>query len=274
LDISHPVNNFQYLHVRILEGDAGQIKVDGISFVPQENEQSARTFVEPKIVEKKHDSAGGNSWIIMDLGDNGFPLSTLTVSSNEKQFSKIATVFSAGSPVGNAWSKIASGPIFRVRMEETTKEQLSLNIDPISTRYIKMEFTGGKGVFYPEKVLAFDQRSLALFHHDPAKSYRILFGNSSPDPAFVPEFVSENRSPISLPMAQTEKTERVVKLTSQPDIPKKEAPQVQPIKQYKWLGYVGMALLFVGLLLLFMTMMRSRSMRKSEQEYVIRNMRT
>jgi hypothetical protein len=266
------VNNFQYLHVRILEGDTGQIKVDGISFVPQEIEQSVRTFVEPKIIEKKHDSAG-NSWIIMDLSETGFPVSTLNVSSNEKQFSKIATVFSAPSLVGNTWSKLASGPIFRVRMEETSKEQLSLNIDPVSTRYIKIEFTGGKGVFYPEKVLAFDRRSLAIFHYDPTKSYKILFGNSSPPPEVVPELINENRSPTSLPMGATEKTERVIKPTSQPDISRKETPQIQPVKQYKWLGYIGMALLFVGLLLLFMTMMRSRSMKKSEQEYVIRNMR-
>ena len=79
LKLTHPLNNFQYIYLRILDGDQPPLKIDSVQCLPPDPEAPLARRLNVRILENRPDAASGSTRIIADLGDKRLPLSHLRV---------------------------------------------------------------------------------------------------------------------------------------------------------------------------------------------------
>ncbi len=113
LDVRHPLNNFQYLHVRIHDGGEKPLKISGAACCPPKDKnqpiQSAMRIVDINELKNKDIVS-----VIGDLGKSRHPVSHLEIDTSKERYLAQCKVFVSRSVTGAPWKHIHSGVVFRL----------------------------------------------------------------------------------------------------------------------------------------------------------------
>jgi len=178
LTIDHPVNNFQYLHVRILDEDQPPLKIDGVICEPPEEEDGFAAPLSVRIIENRTDASRQATVIVADLGEKRFPLQRIGITTSTKSFAKKFTLSGSSSPVSESWGKIAEGTFYRIAHEDAVKQQLTATFAPQPVRFVMLEIAGGDGPpVEVDELRAVGRVSYAVFHYKPGEEFRLFYDN-------------------------------------------------------------------------------------------------
>lgn len=178
LTINHPLNNFQYVHLRIIDGDAGPIAIDNVEFIPQRPENPVMKSQEMRILEKKTDPGTGDIVIIGDLGEKRYSLAQLNLVSQEYEFMKKLIISTCKDFRSPSWQRIHEGQFFRLRREEAYQENTHFRFNADPSRYVKLELTSGtRKPINIEKIEALSVPPLVVFEFQEGEQYRLLYSN-------------------------------------------------------------------------------------------------
>jgi len=263
LDISFPNNNFQYILLRILDQEKPPLKMDGVLCYPPSASDALYRDLSARVIENRAIPSAGSTLLVADLGEKRFPLTRLAITTPVPEFVKKATVLAAASLNSESWIPISEGVVFRLRREDAVKEKLTAQVKPLPFRYIKVELSGGNGGPIPvESLQAWGTFRMAVFDHRRGESYRLYYDN----PRAAAPVTDATRSSINvnqLAAASSEMTlgpeQKTVVTPSHAEGPEKPEKKGTP---GVWTA-VGLAMVLLGLLLLFLIMLRIRSSRRA-----------
>jgi hypothetical protein len=262
LDLTHPLNNFQYIHLRITDGDLPPLKIDGVLCYPPAAESALAKPIDMRIMENRPDPAGSTA-VMGDLGEKRFPLTRLTLSTQEKEFVKKAEVFAASSSSAETWKKVAESIVFRLHREDATKEKLEVPVPAEVSRYVKLVISGGGRATALSNVQASATVPVAVFEYHRGTEYRLLYGNPKAS-ASAAKPLNADVSRV-LPSASILHTGEERKNTvSAPPVPVGQ-PEKTKTTAPKWAMVFGVAMLLVGVLLLFGLMLKIRASRRARR---------
>jgi|GEM_PF-568643 len=261
LKLTHPLNNFQYIYLRILDGDQAPLKIDSIQCSPPAPEPLLERPLEVRILENRPDAASGTTRIIADLGEKRIPLTQVAISTPAKEFRKGIRVHGASSASPDTWKKIYEGSVFRLRKEDAVNEQLKVRVSPHSFRYILLELYGGGSAVPVEKIAATGTIRLAIFEYRRGLDYKLYYDNPAA------EAVKTSPADVLSNLARIASASSKIRLGEEQKNVVVQAPKLEPQVETKtaptfW-RIAGVAMLAVGLLLMFSLMLRARSLRKS-----------
>ncbi|MGO9123173.1 MAG: DUF3999 family protein [Desulfomonilaceae bacterium] len=266
LDIEHPVNSFQYLQLRILDEDQPSLKIDNVLCCPANVGVNLTKNLELQITEK---GVTGSNSVEFDLGQKRFPLTSVRISSKTKEFIKTIRIAGRSSANGDPWKDFYDGTLFRIHKEDTLKEKLQAEFKPQLYRYVKLELLGSRPTVSVDEIQAIGAVRMAVFEHRKDLTYRIYYDNGQAKPQF-------GKAPSVTNLGHIAALSSEIKLSGELKVP--EAPVViEPVRseeastQSILRKFVGMALLLLGLLILFIVMLRTRGLRRRE---VSRNSRS
>jgi len=263
LKLTHPLNNFQYIYLRILDGDQAPLKIDSVQCCPPDPETPLERPLDVRILENRLDAASGSTRIIADLGEKRLPLTRVAFSTSTKEFMKGIRVHGAASSSPDTWKKIYEGTVFRLRKEDAVNEQLKLRVNPQSFRYILLELYGGGSSVAVEKIAATGTMQLAIFEYRRGLAYKLYYDNPTTEAVKTsPASVLSNLARIvsassNIRLGEEQKNVVVQASKFEPQVETKTAPTFWRL--------AGVAMLAVGLLLMFSLMLRARSLRKSDR---------
>jgi hypothetical protein len=261
LKLVHPLNNFQYIYLRILDGDQPPVKIDSVECCPPDSPTPLAKPLDVRILENRADAASGSTRIIADLGEKRVPLTQVALSTSTKEFVKGIRVHCASSPDPESWKKIGEGTVFRLRKEEAVSESLKLRMNPQPFRYLLLELYGGRVPVAVEKIEATGTMPLAIFEYRRGLAYKLFYDNPSAE-------AIKTSPTAALPnLARIVSASSGIKLGEEHQNVVVKAPKVEPQLETRtsptfW-RFAGVAMLAVGLLLMFSLMLRARSLRKS-----------
>lgn len=274
LAVFYPVNNFRYLHVRIMDENSPPLKLEGISCYPPASQPALSRPLAIRLLENHRDPSGKTTTVVGDLGESRLPLGELVVVSRMKEFAKSVTLSVSSTAADQSWEKVFEGVIFRLRKGDALAENLRIQVSPQPHRYFKLEASGGKqDAFVVDEVRAVGSTRLLVFNHHPGRGYRLYYGNPKAD---TPSLVG---APSQFdPISVAENAWRaVIGLPQQPVAPPKSRAAPTRLKEPSpslLRKGIGVSMLLVGLVLLFTLMLRSRSTRRREASRLPRIMNT
>jgi hypothetical protein len=261
LDIKHPINNFQYLHVRIHDNGETPIKIAGAHCCPPRDPN--RPHERPiRIVDIKSGPDNEKLSIIGDLGESRHPVCAINISSGAEDYLAGAKVFASNSPGGDQWELIHSGVVFKLEKNGAVKERTKLGFQPNPSRRFKLELEGK----IPEvEGLTADFIIMALiFKYEPNESYRLIYRNPditdrgpvlSPQPLDLKKLISESKD------IQIKDPKRIKVKKAALKEPKEPAPEfVSKLVSFAW-KICGIVALLLGLLLIFRAMLKKSRRR-------------
>jgi hypothetical protein len=262
LKLTHPLNNFQYIYLRILDGDQPPLKIDSVQCCPPDPATPLARPLDVRILENRPGAERGSTRIIADLGEKRLPLTQVALSTSTKEFVKGIRVHGASSSNPESWKKICEGTVFRLRKEEAVNEQLKVHMSPQSFRYLLLEINGGAVPVSIDKIEATGTMRLAIFEYRRGSDYKLFYDNPSA------------KAIQTSPAAALSNLARIVSASSDIKLGEEhtnvvvQAPKLEPQVETRaaaptfW-RFAGVAMLAVGLLLMFSLMLRARSLRKS-----------
>jgi Protein of unknown function (DUF3999) len=261
LKLTYPLNNFQYIYLRILDGDQPPLKIDSVQCCPPDPVTPLARQLDVRILENHPDAAPGSTRIVADLGEKRFPLTQVAFSTSAKEFVKGIRVHGASSPNPESWEKIGEGAVFRLRKDEAVNEHLKVRVSPQSFRYILMELRGGGAPIAVDKIEATGTMRLAIFEYRRGLSYKLFYDNPSAEAVKTsPPTVLSNLGRIVTASSGIRLSEEHQNVTI--PAPKMEPPVETRTSPTFW-RFVGVVILAVSLLLMFSLMLRARSLRRS-----------
>jgi hypothetical protein len=261
LKLTHPLNNFQYIYLRILDGDQAPLKIDSIQCCPPDPETPLERPLDVRILENRPDGASGATRIIADLGEKRIPLTHIAISSPAKEFRKGIRVHGASSASPDTWKKIYEGTVFRLRKEDAVNEQLRVRVNPQSYRYILLELHGSGSSVPVEKIAATGTIRLAIFEYRRGLDYKLYYDNPTA------EAVKTNPAAVLSNLGRIVSASSNIRLGEEQKNVVVQTPKFEPQVEIKtaptfW-RLAGVAMLAVGLLLMFSLVLRARSLRRS-----------
>jgi hypothetical protein len=269
LDIFHPLNSFQYIHVRILDQEDLPLNVEGVLCHPPESETGTSRPMPVIILENRTVNREAATSMLVDFGEKRFPLTRLCVTTPAPEFRKRATLFGASSPNPPSWSKFFETTFFRLRREEAAKEHLCARMQPQPYRYVRIELSGGKdSAVALDGVKAQGEFRMAVFRYGRDATYRLYYDNPKAESAGGEPFSS------SIDVRQLAQLSQSVSLGPEQKIVgparslKAKQPKQQVVSSLWKIG--GVLVLLVGLVLLFSLMLRERSLRRMERRNRVR----
>ncbi len=274
LTVDHQANNFQYLHIRVIDDELSPLQIEGISLKGAKEEYPLLRRADLKVVEKKSDPTTGAAYIIADLGPNSYPLARIALLSPEREFAKHITIFSAKAPDEDTWRQKYSSIYYRLRKEEAKQENITFNFQPITSRYIKIELTGGaRQILSITGVETWSIAPAIAFEAKEGETYRLYYGASkaTPETQLGPS-INVSRIFTDAGRANMSDEITVVRSRKTPASPAVSKPPGVATTTEKLGKIVGIAMLLVGLLLLFSIMLRARSLRKERKRTQLRPM--
>ena len=267
LDIEHPLNNFQYLQLRILDEDQPPLKIDNVLCCRASTGTKFTKQLEPQITETTR--SNDSTTFEFDLGQKRFPLTSIGISSKTKEFIKKIRIAGKVSTNGDSWKDFFDGTLFRIRKDDTLKEKLQAQFKPQPYRYVKLELLGSRSKVDVDEIEALGAVRMAVFEHRKGLTYYIYYDNEDAKLQVGP-------APSVTNLGQIAELSPEIKLGDESKVP--EAPVViEPVRSEKaptesiLRKFAGMALLLLGLLILFVVMLRTRGLRRAE---VSRNYRS
>jgi hypothetical protein len=263
--VFHPLNNHQYLQIRILDGDAPPLKIDGVACYPPLFEMSKGKPISLRILENRVDKDSAATILVADLGLEHLPLSHISVDTTVAEFVKSMKVFGGATASPNSWTKLGEETIFRIKQGNASAENLEILLQPTNFRYIKLEFSGGNDRgFTVDGLGASGSLQLMVFQARQGLKYKLYYDNPSATSVHLPG------EPVSFNVARLAATTEDIKLGK----PRKNLlpPRAKPVKEQKNMvpllfgKVIGVIMLLVGLLLLFGVMLKARSLRRREKQ--------
>lgn len=264
LSIFHPLNNFRYLFVRILSENQPLLKIDGIECFPAQSTEPLSKPLPAKIVENRTDPSTGMTVVVVDLGKHRFPPTSLSIGTSNREFIKKAVIYGAVSETTEEWAKVWEGVLFRIRRNEAMTERLTAKMDPYPTRLVKLELSGGsRGAVTVEKILPVGTMRLVVFAKGPEDGYKLYYDNpeaKSPAPGAGGLSSASLQSAVRV-SSEVELSAEHKNVRPPKPVPIAQKPVAEPPSSFgKWLG---IAMLLMGLLLLFSLMLRALSARRT-----------
>ncbi len=263
LELFHPLNNFRYIHLRILDGDHMPLKVDGALCFPAPGTGPWTQPADVRIVENRLNSSDNSTVVIADLGEKRLPLKGIKISTSTAGFVKKVRLLRGSSESPDSWSPFYDGTFFRIEKADAAKENLEARFEPQTSRYIMLELTGSGPAVTVKSINATAALRVAVFKYRPGLAYRLFYGNPQAK-AF-----SGNAAEPSINLT------RVLATSSDVSIGDEQknvvSPRPRPMSSPKdshptTVGKIlGIAMLLIGLLLLFIVMLRARSQRLAER---------
>ncbi len=266
LSVFYPLNNFRYLYVRILSENKPLLKIDGIECFPPHLGDPLSKPLSTKIIENRTDPADGVTVAAVDLGEHRLPPTSLSIGTRTHDFIKKAVLYGAASETSDAWEKIREGVMFRIRRNDAVAEQLTAAMDLTPFRFIKLELSGGsRGAVTVDKIQSVGTTRLVVFEKLPGEVYKLYYDNPG---AKAP--ILGGAGPSSADIRSVARLSSEIKLgPEQKNVaPPKSLPVAKPVTETtpssfgKWLG---IAMLLMGLLLLFSIMLRALSVRRASR---------
>jgi hypothetical protein len=265
LAVRYPVQNFQYVHIRILDEDRPPLKIDGVLCYPPDPDEALSRPIEARITENRADSSRGATTILLDLGEKRPFIDSVTIPTRESNFAKNVVLSGAASGGGDAFAKFHEGTIYRLRKEDAFAENLKLRFKPQIHRFVRIDISGGNTPpITVERIQATGTLRTAVFTHRRGEVYRLLYDNPAAGPGPAASAGGETLNPAQVAAAA------VVSLgPEQRNLPvrRPQAPAPPPREEPSTLKKVaGIGMLLAGLVLLFTLMLRARSLRKAHRE--------
>ena len=192
LQIAHPLNNFQYLHLRILDEGKPHVPIESVSCFPPAPEDPLAVPLSAHIMENRTHPDSRSTVVVVDLGERRFPVTEIDVDIRADRFVKKAIFQCASSPAASEWQTIFEGTFYRLKKDEVVKELTRAHFDPQPARYVRIELSGKDAT--PAKVDKIDARGsmpMVLFRHTRGEEYSIYYNNP----------LSVNRKPAQMPFA-------------------------------------------------------------------------
>lgn len=263
LDLFHPLNNFRYIQLRILDGDQPPLKVDGALCFLAAGSGSATRASEARIVENRMNASDNSTVVIADLGEKRFPLAGIKIATPTKSFVKRMRLLQGSSDSPDSWKQFYEGTFFRIERADASKENVEARFDPQNSRYLMVELTGGGPVVTVKTIDVKEAFRYAVFTYRPNLSYRLYYDNPRVSGA------GGGPAPHSLSLSRIQATASDISMGNEKKnvaAPKPHAIQRAKTAYPAAIGrLLGMAMLLIGLLLLFAVMLRARSQRKAER---------
>jgi hypothetical protein len=263
LELYHPLNNFRYIQLRILDDDLPPLKVEGALCLPAPGSGSTTRATEIRIVENRMNASDNSTVIIADLGEKRSPFAGIKISTPTASFVKRVRLLAGSSESPDSWRPFYEGTFFRIERADAAKENLEARFEPQNSRYLMLEFTGSGPLVTVKALDAKEALKFAAFPHRVGLSYRLYYDNpQAKAPAAAAPQPSLNLSRIVATASD------VTLGNEQKNLAVPRPRQIQPPKTAypTTLGrLLGMAMLLIGLLLLFAVMLRARSQRRAER---------
>jgi len=178
LKIRHPLNNFQYIYLRIHDGDRPPLTIKSVLCYPPDPEPLFPTPLPLRIVENRSDQEDNSTRIIADLGKKRFPVRSITISTPETELIKRARLSCASSASSRSWNPVFEGIFFRVREGEAVKENLSARFKAQPSRFLMLELSGaGSPPIEVSGIAATGAIPAAIFEYRRGETYRLFYGN-------------------------------------------------------------------------------------------------
>jgi len=263
LDIEHPLNNFQYMQIRILDDDQQPLKIDNVLCGPANRGSNLTRPLEALITEKRVAASDNSTVVGVDLGQKRFPLAGMSISTRTKEFIKSIRISGRRSENGDQWQEFYKGTFFRIRKEDTAKESLKARFKPQLSRHVKLELAGSGTPVNVDDIKAIGAVRMAVFEHRKDMTYRIYYDNAQSGLA------GPTYTPSATNLGQIAASSSDIRLGSElnvPEIPiEKQAPRrSEEASTHSMLRrIVGITLLLAGLLILFAVMLRAWGRRRS-----------
>ena len=263
LDIEHPLNNFQYMQIRILDDDQQPLKIDNVLCRPANAGLKLTKPLEALITEKRVTASNHSTVLGVDLGRKRFPLSGISISTGTKEFIKSIIISGTRSENEDQWQEFYKGTFFRIRKEETAKEDLKARFKPQLSRYVRLELAGSGPPVNVDGIEAIGAVRIVVFKRRKDVTYRLYYDNAQS------RLVGHDSAPSTANLGQIAATSSKISLGSEQNVPEppiaKQAPprSEEAPAQSLLRRIVGMTLLLAGLLILFVVMLKARGQRRS-----------
>ncbi len=263
LEIEHPLNNFQYLQLRIMDDDQQPLKIDNVLCGPASAGLNLTKPLKARITDKRVTRPDNSAIVAIDLGRKRFPVTSFGISTRAKEFIRKVRITGTSSENGGTYQELYNGTFFRLRKEDAIKQKLEARFKPQPYRYLRFELLGSGPPVNVDEVKATAAVRLAVFEHRKDLTYRIYYDNSQ---AKLPE---PGPAPSATNLGQIVALSSEITLGPELNVPAtpvaKQAPpsSEEPETPSMWRKIAGMTLLLVGLLILFAVMLRTRRMRRS-----------
>ncbi len=262
LKLTHPLNNFQYIYLRILDGDQPPLKLDSIQCCPPDPHTPLTKPLDVRILENRTQTELGSTRIIADLGEKRLSITQVGFFTPAKEFVKRIRLQGASKLTPKAWKKIYEGTVFRLRKEDAVNEVLQVRTNAEPFRYISMELYGGSRTpVQVERLEAAGTMRMAIFEYHRGLEYKLFYDNPSAESA------------ESNPGASPAKLAKIVSTSSNVRLGKEQKNDAVRASQsggqmgrkagLAFWQLLGLAMVAVGLLLMFSLTLRTRSLRKS-----------
>lgn len=263
LDIEHSLNNFQYIQIRILDDDRQPLKIDNVLCGPANRGLNLTKSLEARITEKRLAASNNSTIVGVDLGQERFPLAGISISTGAKEFVKSIRISARRSENGDQWQEFYQGTVFRIRKEDTAKEDLKARFKPRLSRYVRLELAGPGPPVNVDDVKAVGAVRMAVFEHRKDMTYRIYYDNAQS------RLAGPNSTPSATNLVQIAASSSEIRLGVELNVPETHIAQqtarrleVAPTQSILR-RVAGMTLLLAGLLILFAVMLRTRRWRRS-----------
>jgi len=216
-----------------------------------------------RVLEKRTDPAGKSATLVVDLGEKRFPLGNVAIVTSTRDFFAKVALSAANSLNPETWTKFHEGTIFRVQKDESAKEELGMAVKSQLSRYIKIELMNSSKVVPVEKIELAANMRVVVFDYTKGLNYRLYYDNASS--AAIPhddKLLSTNMSRIANATLETSLEEEQKNVA----VPTPQKMVVaEPAQSGSWTKVFGIGMLLVGLVLLFVVMLRARSLRKADK---------
>ncbi len=263
LELFHPLNNFRYIYLRILDGNQTPLKVDGALCFPAPGTGAWTLPGNVRIVENRLNSSDNSTVVIADLGEKRLPLKGIKISTPAVSFAKKVRLLQGSSESPASWRPFYEGTFFRIEKADAAKENLEAKFEPQTGRYIMLELTGEGPAVTVKAMEAKSAVRLAVFKFRPGLAYRLFYDNPLAKP-----FSSDTTEPsINLTRVLAVSSDVTIGKEQKNLLPPRPRPMSSPRDAHPTtVGKIlGMAMLLIGLLLLFIVMLRARSQRIAER---------
>lgn len=265
LDVKHPLSNFQYYHLRIIDDGKPPIRIASIRCYPPSPANPLIEDVDAAIVENRPNPATGETRLIIDLGEDRFPLVGITLHVTTDSFLKRLVISAANRYSAETWRTFYTGPIYRKVLGDVVKEKLEVTFGPRTERYYALTFLESDSPpVEVESVTGRISKPCLVIEPTTERRFKLFYGNESAGAAQKASPRSPEKIHSLLAEGPTVNFGREVKNVQRRKPPQKKPPVTEK-SSWSPVTIIGVIALLAILVLIFALMLRSRSYRRNRR---------
>ena len=216
-------------------------------------------------MENRHDEDSRSTVVVTDLGEERLPAASVSVDSPTANSSRGCECSVHPILPREFWSELGEGTVFRIRLGDATAEHLAVRIKPTPYRYLKLEFSEGtEPTFTVDGIAVLGSIRMVVFQPNSGTTYRLYYDNpEAAAPQYTNQPVSFNVERLAGPYTRNTgwRTAKKPRTGSKPSPLHQRKAKSHP---FFWKA-LGVAMLLIGLLLLFSVMLKARSLRRRKR---------